>query len=259
VQTFLDPHKWAPFLDPGIWVFLWTGLQITLAMAAFSVAFSLVAGLLLALCRISRVPVVRYPAALYVEVVRALPELLIIFFVFFGAARSGLGLSPFGAGALALALFNSAINAEIFRSGITSIDRGQWEAARSLGLTYPQALRYVVLPQALRRVVPPLVSNVITLIKDTSLAAVIGVQELTRRAEILYQAEFNPLQSLFVVACIYFAINYSLSRLSRRWEVATGAAPRSRNLWGAPTFRRVASGPAAAGPLATLEGTGPQR
>ncbi|HEX2325060.1 MAG TPA: amino acid ABC transporter permease, partial [Chloroflexota bacterium] len=130
---------------------------------------------------------------------------------------------PFGAGALGLAIYTSAINAEIVRAGITSIGRGQHEAARSLGLTYVQTMRYVVLPQALRRIVPPQVGQIITLVKDTSLAAVIGVQELTRRAQIIYQAEFNPLQSLFVVACIYFLFNYSLSRLSRRWELAGGA------------------------------------
>ena len=248
MQEFFDPRKWAVFLDPGIWAFIWTGLQITLAMAAIAVVTSLIAGLLLALCRLSRFPLLRYPAALYVEVVRALPVLLIIFFTFFGAAHTGLGLDPFGAGALALALYTSAINAEIVRAGITSINRGQWEAARSLGLNYFQTLRYVVLPQALRRVVPPQVSQIITLLKDTSLAAVIGVQELTRRAQIIYQAEFNPLQSLFVVACIYFAINYSLSRLSRRWEVSTALATRTQPLTSAERALegQVERGPSAA-------------
>lgn len=226
MQEFFNPRKWAVFLDPGIWAFLWTGLQITLAMAAIAIISSLVAGLILALCRLSRFPLLRYPAALYVEVVRALPVPLIIFFTFFATARAGLGLSPFGAGALALTLYTSAINAEIVRSGIASISRGQWEASRSLGLSYRQTLRHVVLPQALRRVVPPQVGQIITLLKDTSLAAVIGVQELTRRGQIIYQAELNPLQSLFVVACIYFAVNHCLSRLSRRWEVGSGGAGR---------------------------------
>jgi putative glutamine transport system permease protein len=216
-----EARRWTPFLDPGIWRFLLTGVQVTLTMAAVAIVTSLIAGLLLALCRLSRFRLLRYPATVYVEIVRALPVLLIIFFTFFGAARAGLGLNPFGAGTLALALYTSAVNAEIVRAGITSIGQGQWEASRSLGLTYPQTLRYVILPQALRRIVPPQVGQIITLIKDTSLAAVIGVQELTRRAQILYQAELNPLQSLFVVACLYFALNYTLSRLSRRWELAT--------------------------------------
>jgi ABC-type amino acid transport system permease subunit len=119
------------------------------------------------------------------------------------------------------------VNAEIMRAGITSIERGQVEAARSLGLSSTQVMRYVVLPQALRRMIPPQVSQLITLIKDTSLTAVIGVLELTRRTQILYQSENppNPLQALFVAACIYLAINYTLSRLTRRWELGVGGAP----------------------------------
>jgi ABC-type amino acid transport system permease subunit len=148
--------------------------------------------------------------------------LFFIFFTFFAVARARLGLSPLWAATLALTIYTSAINAEIMRAGIASLDRGQVEAARSLGLTYGQTMRFVVLPQALRRMVPPQVSQIITLVKDTSLASVIGVIELTRRGQIIYQTELNPLQSLFVVSLIYFAINYSLSRLSRRWELAVG-------------------------------------
>jgi aspartate/glutamate/glutamine transport system permease protein len=113
------------------------------------------------------------------------------------------------------------------RAGILSVDRGQIEAARSLGLTYVQTMRFVVLPQAIRRVIPPQVSQLVTLIKDTSLAAVIGVTELTRRAQILYQSENppNPLQALFVAACVYFVVNFTLSRISKRWELGIGGAP----------------------------------
>lgn len=224
MQQLLDAKLWSAFLDPGIWRFIWGGLQITLSMAVVAIAGSLVLGLVLAVLRLSRFPFLRYPAAVFVEVVRALPVLFFIFFAFFAAARARLGLTPFGAGTLALTIYTAAINAEILRAGITSVERGQVEAARSLGLTYAQAMRYVILPQALRRMVPPQVSQLITLIKDTSLAAVIGVGELTRRGQIIFQSEFNPLQSLFVVACIYFAINYTISVISRRWElVATGA------------------------------------
>ncbi len=155
MQAFFEPRRWAPFLEPAIWQFIWTGLQITLSMAAIAIIGSLALGLFLALCRMSRLPFLRYPAVVFVETVRALPVLLLIFFIFFGAARAGLGLSPFGAGTLALTLYTGAINAEIMRAGITSIGRGQWEAARSLGLDYRQTLSYIVFPQAARRVVPP--------------------------------------------------------------------------------------------------------
>lgn len=248
MESFFDARRWAPFLEPAIWQFVWTGLQITLAMAGIAIAGNLALGLLLAVCRLSRLPVLRYPAIVFVEAVRALPVLLLIFFVFFGASRAGWGLSPFGAGTLALTLYTGAINAEIMRAGITSIGRGQWEAARSLGLTYGQALTYVVLPQAARRMVPPQVSQIITLIKDTSLAAVIGVGELTRRGQLIYQADLNPLQSLFVCACIYFAINYSLSLFSRRWEVgvAGGGTGMGRRVQPAGPIGPVAGGPSAA-------------
>ena len=224
-HALFDAQRWSAFADPGIWRFLWSGLQITLSMAAIATTGSLALGLLLAALRLSHVPLLRYPATAFVELIRALPVLLLIFFTFFAAARAGLGLGPFGAGALALTVYTSAVNSQIIRAGITSIERGQIEAARSLGLSYGQTMRYVVLPQALRRMVPPQVSQIITLIKDTSLAAVIGVGELTRRAQIIYQSEFNPLQSLFVVACIYFVINYTLSRLTRRWEAPGAGAP----------------------------------
>ncbi len=223
----LAPKKWSAFADPGIWRFLWTGLQVTLQIAVASIALSLVFGLLLALMRSSRIPLVRWPAVLYVEVVRALPVLFLIFFTWAAASRAHLGLSLVGQATLALTAYTAAINAEIIRAGIASVEQGQVEAARSLGLSYAQTMRYVVLPQALRRMVPPQISQVITLIKDTSLAAVIGVGDLTRRAQIIYQSEFNPIQSLVVAALIYFAINYSLSRLSRRWELAVGGAARA--------------------------------
>ncbi|HEX2036622.1 MAG TPA: amino acid ABC transporter permease [Chloroflexota bacterium] len=228
------PQLWAPFLDAGIWRFLLTGLQTTLSMAAIAIAGSLVLGLFIAICRLSPFLVLRLPAIVFIALIRAVPVLLIVFFTFFGAARAGLGLDPFGAGTLALTVYTAAVNAEIMRAGITSIDRGQLEAARSLGLSYGQMMRYVVLPQALRRMVPPQVSQLITLTKDTSLTAVIGVGELTRRGQIIYQGETNPLQTLFVVACIYFAVNYGLSRFSRRWELATGGAMGGRAAPGAP-------------------------
>jgi putative glutamine transport system permease protein len=237
LEQLFEPRRWSAFLEPEIWRFLWSGLLITLSMAAIAIAGSLVLGLLLATLRLSRHAALRYPAAALIEGVRALPVLLFIFFTFFAAARARLGLSPFGAGALALTLYTAAVNAEIMRAGITSIERGQVEAARSLGLSYAQTMRFVVLPQALRRMVPPQVGQLITLLKDTSLAAVIGVTELTRRGQIIFQSEFNPLQSLFVVACIYFVVNYSLSLLSRRWEVAM--APPA----GAPGSDRLRSVP----------------
>ncbi len=222
LDVIFDPQRWAAFTEWSVWQHtIWAGFQITLTMAGIAVVTSLVLGLALALMRVSRFAVIRLPAALFVEVVRSLPVLLLIFFSSLGLPRLGIGVDPFGAATFALALYTSAVNAEIMRAGITSIERGQMEAARSLGLSYAQSMGFVILPQALRRVVPPQVSQLVTLFKDTSLAAVIGVNELTRKVQLLYQFERppNPLQALFVAACIYFVVNYTLSRLTRRLEL----------------------------------------
>lgn len=218
---------WKAFLDPEIWVFLLTGLQVTLTIAVAAIILSLVFGTLLALARLNRFPLVHYPAVLYIEVIRALPVIMLIFFIFFGGARGfalfGLRVSwedPVMAATVALTVYTSAVNAEIVRAGILSIEKGQIEAARALGLGYVQMMRLIVLPQALRRMVPPQVSQLITLIKDTSLAFVIGTHELLNKAKILYSGfETGPLQALIVAAVMYFIINFSLSLLSRRLEV----------------------------------------
>lgn len=230
VERLFGERYWKAFLDPEIWVFLLTGLQVTLTIAAASILLSLVFGTLLALARISRFPLLRYPAALYVEVIRALPVLFLIFFTFFGGAR-GISLGgfrvtwqdPIAAAIIALTAYTSAVNAEIIRAGILSIEKGQLEAARALGLSYLQMMRLVVLPQALRRMVPPQVSQLITLVKDTSLAFVIGTHELLNKAKILYSGfETGPIQALLVAAAMYFAINYTLSLISRRLEAVPG-------------------------------------
>lgn len=158
---------------------------------------------------------------------RALPVLFMIFFIFFAAARARLGLSAIDAATLALTLYTTAINAEIIRAGILSVDRGQREAARSLGLGYWSMMRFVVLPQAFRRIVPPQVGQIITLIKDTSLVGVLGINELAESGKLIYTTYFNPIQALLVVALIYFAINFSLSRLARRLERSGEAGQRT--------------------------------
>jgi aspartate/glutamate/glutamine transport system permease protein len=237
IGKVFEYRYWKAFLEWEIWVFLLTGLQTTLTIAVFAIVLSLIFGALLAMARISRFRALRWPASLYIEAIRALPVLFIIFFTFFGGAK---GFTVFGvhvgwqdpvvAAILALTVYTSAINAEIIRAGISSIDRGQFEASRALGLGYVQMMRLVVLPQALRRMVPPQVSQLITLIKDTSLAYVIGSNELLQKAKILYSGfETGPIQALFVAASMYFVINYSLSLLSRRIEVqSTEEAVRTR-------------------------------
>jgi putative glutamine transport system permease protein len=226
LQPLYDPRRWSAFSEASVWGFLFAGVQTTFLMATIAIVVSLILGLALALLRLSRFPFVSWPATLIIELVRALPVLLLIFFSSLWLPRIGVRVNPFAAGTLALAIYTACVNAEIMRAGIVSIDRGQVEAARSLGLSYPQTMRFVVLPQAMRRMIPPQISQLVTLIKDTSLTAVIGVLELTRRSQILYQSENppNPLQALFVAACIYFTVNFTLSRVTRRWELGVGGA-----------------------------------
>jgi His/Glu/Gln/Arg/opine family amino acid ABC transporter permease subunit len=215
---------WGPFGEAALWGFLAGGLWLTVQVALVAGAVSLVGGLLLALARLSPRRALALPAGVYVETMRALPVFLIILYTFLAAPRIGVSLDPVPAAIVALTLYTSAVMAEIVRAGIGSLSRGQADAARALGLSYPQALRFVILPQALRRMTPALISQLITLTKDTSLASVIGVNELARRAGIIYNTYFNPVETLLVVAGIYFALCSSLSALSRRLEPREGAA-----------------------------------
>jgi His/Glu/Gln/Arg/opine family amino acid ABC transporter permease subunit len=210
--------NWAPFADTAIWSFIVAGLGLTVQIALAAGLLSLVGGVLLALARLSPRRVFALPAGVYVETMRSLPLFLIILYTFLAGPRLGVSLEPVPAAILALTLYTSAVMAEIVRAGISSLPRGQTDAALALGLSYPQALRFVILPQALRRMTPALVSQLITLTKDTSLASLIGVNELARRAGILYNTYFNPVETLLLVAGLYFAVCSSLSALSRRLE-----------------------------------------
>ena len=237
-MTFVLDAGWEPFKDWAIWRFLLEGLWLSLRIAGFSIVFSVFLGTAMAVGRLSSVATLRWATATYVEVFRATPLLLLLFFVFFGAGRADLlwvrDLPAIGNGivddrghllavpsaVIALTLYNSAVVAEIMRAGILSISKGIIEASRSLGLTYLQSMRFVAVPMALRRMAPGLVSQLITLFKDTSLASIITVLELMRRARLVYDnpAYANSLETLTVVAFMYFIPAYALSLLAQRLE-----------------------------------------
>ena len=214
------PGNWELFEDPAICRFILRGVWVTLRMSAVAITLSLLIGTALALMRVSPIRPIAWLAVSYIELIRALPAFLIIFYTFLVAPRIGLNLSGFWAGVVGLTIYTSAVMAEIVRAGILSIHRGMIEAARSLGMSYLLTTRLVILPVALRRMVPSLVSQSITLNKDTSLTALITVPELTSRGRILYQTFFNPIETLLIIATIYFVVNYALSLVSRRLEVA---------------------------------------
>jgi polar amino acid transport system permease protein len=149
----------------------------TLKLAVVSEFFILIVGLFIALMRLSKLKIFRFLATVYIDVIRGLPLILQIFIIYFGFFYLGLNFSRFTAGVVALTVCYSAYEAEIYRAGIESIHKGQMKASRSLGMTYMQSMRYIVLPQAVRRVIPPLSNEFIMLTKDTALVAFIGLSE----------------------------------------------------------------------------------
>jgi His/Glu/Gln/Arg/opine family amino acid ABC transporter permease subunit len=227
----MRPDTWPMFADPAIWGFFFEGLRETIYISLVSVALSFVVGLLFALGRLSRKRWIRWPSIFYVEGVRALPVLLLI--VYFDIKGSALfrpifgpdfDLPRFWAGVLGLSMYTSAVLAEIIRAGIVSLPRGQSEAARALGLSHAQTMGSVILPQALRLMVPAMMAQLTTVIKDTSLVGTIGVFELLKQGRTIYTQFFNPIEVLLIVATIYFVMCFALSQASRRLEV--GRAPR---------------------------------
>jgi len=217
---------WEFLGDPALVQFLAGGLGITLLVAAGAIVGSSVIGALLALLRLSAWRILRLPATAYVEIVRGLPSFLVIVYVFFAAGRLDLGLSVPVSVMLSLSLYGAAVSAEIIRAGILSIERGQWEAARALGLRPAQCLAYVVMPQAARRMAPALASQFITLTKSTAYGTAIGLNELLQRGVIIYSRYFNPAEVLCVVALAYLVLCSTLSALVARAE----SAPQRRVL-----------------------------
>jgi polar amino acid transport system permease protein len=203
-------RHWAA--GPLLWG-LWTTLWISLAAGVFGLLVGLVTGL----CRLSSNPTLRQLSTLYVELVRGTP-LLVQVFIFYFFIGTVLNLSREFAGVAALALFTGAYVGEIVRAGVQSIARGQNEAARSLGLTASQSMRHVILPQAFKRVLPPLAGQFISLVKDTSLVSVIAITELTKSGREAITTSFSTFEIWFCVAALYLVINLPLSQIAHRLE-----------------------------------------
>ena len=223
----LEADLWRPLLSWAAVKFFLVGLRNTLAVAAVAMVLASAAGFVLALGRLSQLRVLRLVASAWVEFFRGIPLVLLILFCFFGLPRYGIDLTRFWYLVMGLTLYNSAVIAEIIRAGILSLDRGQREAAMAVGLRHSQAMWIVILPQALRRMIPALVSQLVTLLKDTSLGVVISYEELLRRAQIVGQLQANPLQALLVAAALYIAVNFSLSMVARWLEGRQGRVKKA--------------------------------
>ncbi|MED1793474.1 amino acid ABC transporter permease [Brevibacillus nitrificans] len=196
---------------------LMDGLWLTLQLSACALVVSIPIGILLGLLRISRNRVLSFLAVSYVEFVRGVPLLVLLFWIYFVLGK-WLKLGPFLSGVMGLGLFSAAFIAEIVRAGIQAVPRGQMEAARSSGMSYVQAMRFIVLPQAMRKVLPPMASQFITLIKDSSLVSVISVVDLTLVAKNLVSTSFRSLEVWSFVAIMYFCITFFLSQVIRAFE-----------------------------------------
>lgn len=187
--------------------FLLSGLYYTILLSVTAIAISIVVGLVIALPGLARNPYMRGINRVYVELVRAVPILVLILWVYYGMPQlAGLSISVFWAGVIALALSDSAFEAEIFRAGIQSVSKGQYEAAHSISLNYTDTMRFVILPQAIRRVLPALGNQLVYMLKMSSLVSVIGMQELTRKANELVVTEYRPLEIYTILVLEYLVL-----------------------------------------------------
>ena len=194
-----------------------SGLWMTAQLCAAVILLGLVGGLLVALANISTRAWLRIPSIVFTDIFRALPPLVLLIFIYSGLPFAGVEISPFAAVALAFLLNNSSYYAEVYRAGILSVGKGQWEAARSTGLTKAQTLSSVVLPQAIRNVLPDLLSNTVEVVKLTSLASVVSLSELLYNANMARSITYNA-SPLVLAALIYLVILWPVVRLVSRFQ-----------------------------------------
>ncbi|WP_407892461.1 amino acid ABC transporter permease [Lacticaseibacillus sp. N501-2] len=210
MQNFIDAYSQVNLM------YLLQGLGVTLEVSLISIAFSFLIGTLLGVARYINVKIFSAVVGFIIDLIRNLPLLLILFFTYFALPNIGVRLPVIPATIVAMTVFESAMLAEIVRSGINAVAVGQMEAARSNGLTYTQAMVHIILPQAFKAMIPPIVSQFISLVKDTSLATIILLPELTYHSQIIYGQNSNYMIPMFVaLAVLYFVVNYALSLISR--------------------------------------------
>lgn len=203
------------------------GALTTVLISLFTVLFGILIGILFSLMKLSKFRINRFIAFLYIEIVRGTPVLLQVFICYYGISNiikipdiyiGELDLSKFMPGALALGLNSGAYVAEVIRAGIEAVDKGQTEAAQSLGMKKTMIIRYIIMPQAIKNILPALGNEFVTLIKESSILYAIGIQELMAKTTTVQASTFLPLEPLYVTAVIYFIITFSLSRLLGGFE-----------------------------------------
>ncbi len=210
----LAADRWQPFAQVSYIRFLWQGLEGTLKATAASAVLAFPLGAILALMRLAKNRVTRYLATGYIELFRAVPLLLLIYAFLLALPPEGINLPIFWKLVVPIVLVNGAVLAEVFRAGINALDRGQSEAALSVGMTYWQSMRIVVFPQAVRLVVPALVAQLVSLLKDSTLGYVVSYPELMKQGNNLTVYTHLLVQTYVVIAVVYVLINFALSQLA---------------------------------------------
>ena len=194
------------------WMYYVAGVKLTLIIAFFAVIFGIVLGICLALMRLARFPLLKGISASYVNFIRGTPILVQVYLIYFGLANV-VNLPDMLAAVIALGMNSGAYVAEIVRAGIQAVDKGQNEAARSLGMTAAQSMRLIVLPQAIKNILPALCNEFIIVTKDTSIVSVIGIHELMYNADTIRGNTYLAFEPLIISAIIYFSISYVLTKL----------------------------------------------
>lgn len=193
---------------------LLAGAGVTIEITAIAVGLGFVLGLITSVCRLSSVKILRGIAICYVNIIRGTPMLVQIFLIYFALPMViGERINPFVAAVAACSINSGAYVSEIFRAGIQSVDKGQMEAGRSLGLSWMQTMQYIILPQAFKHVIPPLGNEFISMTKETSLVSVIGFEELTRRGQLIIAKTYGSFEIWLTVAAIYLVMTLSIARL----------------------------------------------
>lgn len=199
--------------------FFLKGIKITILISLIGVALGSILGAFVALMKLSKIKIISWIASIYIEILRGTPMLVQVFIVFFGiTAALGLDISTLVCGTIALVINSSAYIAEIIRAGINAVDKGQMEAARSLGLNYRQTMKSVIMPQAIKNILPALGNEFVTLIKESSIVSTIGVGEIMFNAQVVQGISFDPFTPLLVAAALYFVLTFVLTRIMNMIE-----------------------------------------
>jgi glutamate transport system permease protein len=239
----LDRSRWAPFLQLSYIQFLAEGFVGTIIATVLAAVISLPLGVVLALGRLSRMPALHWVSTAYIELFRSVPLLLLIYAFLLALPRFGINLPILWMLVVPIVLVNAAVLAEIFRAGIKAVDQGQFEAAVAVGMREGMAMRVVILPQAIRLVAPALVTQLVALLKDSTLGYIVSYPELMKQGNNLTVYTHLLVQTYLIVALIYVAVNFALSRLAIWLERRMGTRVRATSPDSAAPGRRPLASP----------------